>query len=777
MKRHRGIVALVFCIAAVILYIAIPRPLLLDGLSFSKAVYDRDGALLRLTLSEDDKYRLRTPLSKVSPLLIETTLLHEDRYFRAHPGVNPIALLRAIWQTYVVGERRIGASTITMQLARMRYGINSRSVAGKLRQILRALQLERHYSKDEILEAYLNLAPYGRNIEGAGAASLIYFKKQAKKLTIHESLTLAIIPQSPALRTPLKSTDLGNAELTNARSMLAKRWVKTHSEDADKLSFLSLPMLTSPPSELPFLAPHFVNAVLSNDNANITTTLELGLQELLERRVKAYVERKRDRGISNAVAMVVDYRTMEVRAFVGSADFFNEEIEGQVNGARGKRSPGSTLKPFIYALAMDQGLIHPLTMLKDAPASYGAFNPENFDYEFAGPIKARDALIRSRNLPAIELSNKLSEPTLYDFLKAAGVKKLRDEEFYGLALTLGGAEMTMEELLELYAMLANKGVLRRLRMHKHGEDTMSLRLLSEESAFLVLDILKDNPRPGDAFRKAWTSDNTPVHWKTGTSYGFRDAWSIAVFGPYVLAVWVGNFNGEGSPAFVGRSAAAPLLFEIIDAMKSREADMPPPYKDGIRNLKKVEVCAVSGGLPSVECPHTVTTWFIPGRSPIKGCEIHREVVLDADTGLRACGSRTKKIKREVYEFWPSDLDKIFKQAGIPRRTPPPYSPECRLVGMAEKGIAPVITSPRRGIVYNIRAALEKKPDNNEKIALMAVTDADTVEVYWFIDERYLGKVQRNEPFFWQPEPGSFIVRVVDDHGRSNARNVEVVIVE
>ena len=779
MKRRRLIGLSAFVAMSAIIYLLIPRPSLLGETGFSQAVYDSGGTLLRLTLSSDDKYRLRTTIPRLSPLLIETTLLHEDRYFRFHPGVNPIALIKATWQTYVAGGRRIGASTITMQVARMRFNINSRTIRGKLTQILRALQLERHYTKDEILEAYLTLASYGRNIEGAFAASLIYFKKPPEKLTIHEALTLAIIPQSPALRTPLSSTDLANTELTGARTALANKWVKAHPEDEEKVSFLKLPMLTSPPSELPFLAPHFVDTVLSEntDEANIVTTLDLGLQQALERRVKAYVERKRVRGITNATAMLVDYRTMEVKALIGSADFFDDEIEGQVNGTRGKRSPGSTLKPFIYALAMEQGLIHPLTMLKDAPASYGAFNPENFDYDFTGPIKAKDALIKSRNLPAVQIANRLSNPDLYEFLKTAGISKLRERDFYGLALVLGGAEMTMEELAMLYAMLANGGVLRPLKTIKDeaGYEETHTRMLSEESVFLVLDMLEDNPRPGQGLKKNWISDTLPVSWKTGTSYGFRDAWSMAVFGPYVLGVWVGNFSGEGNPAFVGREAAAPLLFEIIDAVKSQESGMAHIYKKGMRNIKKVKVGAVSGALPGAHCPHSISTWFIPGKSPIKTCEIHREVVIDVDSGLRSCGKGTKNVKREVFEFWPSDLDRIFKVAGVPRRRPPAYNPECALAGKAERGIAPEITSPRKGLVYNVRVST--KAEDGESIALTAVTDGDTVEVYWFVDEKFLGKTERNKPLFWQPEPGSFVVRVVDDHGRSDARKVNVVLVE
>ena len=768
---------------SVFIFVFLPKPTLYDdseGFGFSRVVYSRDGELLRLTLSPDEKYRLRTSLPRISPLLKEATLLHEDKYFRYHLGVNPLSLVRAAFKTYIGGSRRLGASTITMQLARMRFDIDSRSIGGKLIQIFRAVQLERHYSKNEIFEAYLNIAPYGRNIEGVGAATLIYFGKASEELTLHEALTLAIIPQSPSRRTPLTEKDLGNSELINARAGLSERWVRANPSDAEKLESLKLPMLMSDPSELPFLAPHLTDLLLveEKNRAQIISTLDLSLQRLIERKAKSYVERKTKFGITNTTVMLLNFETMELSALLGSVDFFNSNILGQVNGARGKRSPGSTLKPFIYALGMEQGIIHPYTILKDAPASYAAFNPENFDAEFMGPIRAKDALIKSRNLPAVQVANKLNDPDLYDFLKKAGITKLRERDFYGLALVLGGAETTMEELISLYAMLANKGIHRPIRMTMDAPSIVGEQILSTESSYLVMDMLGDNPRPDRGIVKIFNEDDTPVFWKTGTSYGFRDAWSFAIAGPYVLGVWVGNFNGEGNPAFVGRTAAAPLLFEIIDGLKAEEKNKWRFYdranSEDVPGVKEVHVCSVSGGLPSKFCEKITKTWFIPGRSPIKKCDIHREVILDRATGLRTCGKTTKKVRREVYEFWPSDLTAIFKKAGLGRRLPPGYNKDCDLSEKSGFGLPPEITSPQKGLTYNLRASAKK---GEEQIALSAVTDADTKELYWFVDENYLGKGGKDKPFFWRPTPGNFVVRAVDDHGRSDSRKVKVVMVE
>ncbi len=428
---------------------------MLEGIAYSRAVYDDSQHLLRLTLSPEQKYRYFVPLSHIAPELINATLLQEDQYFRWHYGFNPISMLKATWETYFMQSRRVGASTITMQVARIRFGIHSKTGLGKVWQICRAIQLEMHYSKDQILEAYLNLAPYGNNIEGVGAASLIYFNKPVNQLTLPEALTLAIIPQHPAQRTPQQ------VKLKQIRQKLFTRWLVQHPMDVKQQSLFDLPLQMQNTQNLPFFAPHFVNTVLQTAPAtqqNITSTLNLHLQKTLEKITTHYLKRKKTLGVYNAAVLLIDTRDMSVKSLVGSADFFDRKIAGQINGTDIKRSPGSTLKPFIYGLALDQGLIHPNTILKDVPHSFGSYNPENFDYDFDGPIHAKDALVLSRNIPAITLADQLSQPNLYALLQAAQIRQLKSESYYGLALVLGGAEVTMQELAGLYAMLVNDGI-------------------------------------------------------------------------------------------------------------------------------------------------------------------------------------------------------------------------------------------------------------------------------------------------------------------------------
>ena len=742
-------------------WLLLPKPPLLDGISFSQCVRDRSGKLLRVTLTTDQKFRVWTALPNISPALIDATLRFEDKYYRHHPGVNPVALVRSALNLHAGGAHS-GASTITMQLARLRYHLCTRTLGGKFVQIVRALELERHYSKAEILEAYLNLAPYGRNIEGVGAASQIYFDKPASRLSRPEAVALSVIPQSPSRRALFVDRD--NRSLDSAQS----HWYDRAKIDRE---FSARLFSARAQRERKFLAPHFVQEIVATEKGRdeIVTTLDLAKQQLIERRIADYIQTNRNRGIQNAAALLVDTQTMDVLAQIGSADFFNADINGQVDGTRAPRSPGSTLKPFVYALALQQGLIHPFSILSDAPHSFGDYNPENFDREFVGPIRACDALARSRNLPAVELASQLHHPTLYEFLRGAGVKLPRSESVYGLSLPLGGAEVTMEDLVRLYAALANNGGLRPLR--RTSRDPAAPRgrsIIMPEAAFLTLEML-NLPRPevGRAY-----SDQAPVFWKTGTSHGFRDAWSIAVFNHYILAVWIGNFDGRGNGTFVGRIAAAPLLFQIIDSLRAtwpepNQPHVPPPGA----NLKRVSFCAVSGDLPQSYCTHQVEGWFIPGISPIKLCDVHQEVLVDAASGLRvARDDGTRQLRREVYEFWPTELLSIFRRAGVPRKLPPPFLPDTDPELVARTGNPPRIIAPAAGSAYEV---LNSNSSREQGIPLRAKTDADVREVYWFADKTFIGKSAASDILSWKSGPGRYELTALDDHGRSGSCSVIV----
>lgn len=763
------------CVAALRLW---PHAPLADQFGGSVAVLARDGSLMRLTLAPDQQYRLWVPLDRMAPTLIDSVLLYEDRRFRWHPGINPAALLRSAWRT-ATGVRREGGSTLTMQLARRLYHLDTRRVPGKLMQMSAALWLEARYSKNEILEAYLNTAPYGSNIEGVEAASLIYFRKHAQALTMPEALTLAVIPQNPVKRIASRGR---NAELQAARDRLWGIWLTEHPQDARPHApdaLLALPAQGR--ASLPLVAPHLTDMLLAQQPTGTTevhTTLDVRMQRTLERVMHGYIQSHADTGIRNASALLLDAGSMEVRAVVGSANYRDTAIEGQVNGTLAKRSPGSTLKPFIYAMALDQGLLHPKTMLKDAPTSFGPFTPENFDGQFVGPLTAQDALIRSRNIPAVSVAARLSQPNLYSFLQLNQISKLESESHYGLALVLGGGEVTMEELVRLYSLLPNGGVIRPLAYTREqaSENDQALRdhpltpILSEEAAFITLDMLRQTPRPDSGIPA-----RPAVAWKTGTSWGFRDAWTAGVFGRHVLVVWVGQFDGASNPAFIGIQAAAPLFLRMVDALRAEGLDPGDLAQRISPNLREVEVCAATGGLPDALCPVRTRTWFIAGKSPIQTSNLHQAVWVDERTGQRICGPHPEAqphAHRIVLEQWGSDMQRLFRQAGLPRRTVAPgdcaegsHTP-VDTTGRALS--APAITSPLRGVSYVLRI---RQP---QPLILRAEAAAGVQALYWFADDALIARAAPGESVSWlPPQARRYTLRVVDDQGRAESRELHV----
>ena len=768
-RAKTGLLCALALLAVLVLPRWLPKPPLSSLAPSSRSITAAGGELLRLTLASDEQYRLWTPLDDIAPPMREAVLLYEDRWFYWHFGVNPWALVRAAGST-AVGQRRMGGSTITMQLARRAYGIDSRDYKGKLRQVAAALWLEWRYSKHDILEAYLNVAPFGGNIEGVGAASLVYLRKPARLLTAAEALNLAVIPQNPRKRVGEFSSGGNSAsasvELRAARQRLVQRWVAQYPADVRLLEANALQTPFKTRASLPFHAPHLVDALLRQSGAReLVASVDLPTQMVLERVLGEYVKSRHDVGINNACALLVDTSNLQVKALVGSADYRNEAIAGQVNCALGRRSPGSTLKPFIYGLALDQGLIHSASILKDAPSSYGGFSPENFDGRFAGPLPAQEALIRSRNLPAVDLASRLTRPNLYDFLKLGGVQKMASESHYGLALALGGGEVTPEELVQFYAMLANRGQWQELQYLAHTKQAKpaqpALRLLSEAASQITLDMLRQTPRP-DTFAPA----RPAVAWKTGTSWGFRDAWTAGVFGRYALVVWVGNFDGSSNPALIGIEAAAPLFLRIVDALRAERLAPAEMAFTQPADLQKIEVCAASGDLPNDACKVRHSAWFIAGKSPIRQSTLHRTVLVDTRSGKLACapGPHTRE---ETFEYWPSDMLALFKRAGLPLRLPP--GGECAQTAVLEG--APHIVLPLRGVTHIQRL------NQPQAIQLRAEAGSGTL-LHWFAQDTLLGQSRPGETLAWTPpQAGRYTLRVVDADGRSETRELAVELVQ
>ena len=725
---------------------------------------DRNGALLRLSLSEDEIYRLKMDLEDISPLLRETTLLYEDRYFYWHIGVNPFSIMRAAWSTFISKKRVIGGSTITMQLSRLLFNIDSRGLMGKAKQIIRALQIEFLYSKDDILEAYLNIAPYGFNIEGVGAASRIYFDKHTRRLSLLESLTLSVIPQNPPKRTKhIKLSKSNNKSLEEARHRLLNQWISRYPNDYAKKTISNLKLEMRHPRDLPFYAPHIVMEVIGKKiGTPVILSLDLSIQLMFEKIAKSYINQRKRFGVKNMSALLVDTRSMEVLSHIGSVDFFNEEIHGQVNGVRARRSPGSSMKPFVYGLAIEHGIIHPLTTLKDARTFFGLYTPDNFDSSFVGPLSATRALVMSRNIPAIYLTQQLSAKKVHEFFHSLNIPLHQDPRHYGLSIALGTADMTMEELVEIYAILNNGGKYRPITKQVLKYVPSEKTIFSKEVAFLLLDMLAQNPQPqGQSVGEAWKLRPRSLAWKTGTSMGFRDAWAIGVFDHYVLATWVGNFSGHGNQAFVGRKMAGPLLYSLINALaKVRDVSFSKSLPSSDLNLIRVNFCPLSGHLPNKDCPHRKQGWFIPEVSPIHRCKIHKKVEIDLASGYQACLGFKGSTQTKVFEVWPTDILKLFQQAGVGRKTPPPRHPKCHQDIFGDIDLE--ILSPKKEVVYNLRTS----GSDSKEIPFLAVGEGSVKKFSWYVNNQFVGQSHFNHPFLWTANSGQHTVQVIDDQGRS-----------
>ena len=745
-----------------------------SSLSFSRAVLSEQGAVLRVTLNNDGVFRLPVDFESLSAATREGFLLREDRWFYFHPGVNPWSLVRAAVQTYIAQDRRIGGSTISMQLARLLFDLRTRTITGKFHQLYWAGVLELALTKKQIFELYLNLAPFGGNIEGIETASQFYFEKPAGDLSDNEVASLVVVPQNPSRFAP----HIAGAKYLKARQRFVKRWQQFRQDTC--LHCNEMPLVDLKPA-FPFRAPHFVEYVLDHERNGqvqvVQTSLSDVVQSVAEEQIRAYVRNKSKIGVYNAAALIVDHRSMEIKAMVGSADYFAEDIAGQVNGTSAKRSPGSTLKPFIYGLGIDQGILHPRTLLKDTPMSFAAFTPENSDGDFSGPLSTTDALVRSRNVPAIFVASKLLAPSLYDFLGTLGISDLKEEGHYGLALALGGAELSMIELIELYGLLPRRGKFLAVS-HQSAKDhpPKLIQALSAEAAYMVQSMLSGQQRPDQQLLKSAADEASDLFWKTGTSAGFKDAWAIGGVGQYLIGVWVGNFSGEGNRAFTGREASVPLFLKIVDGLRARSSELPPDiflptHRSLPQRVAEVEVCAVSGSIPAKFCRAKTTTLYIPGVSPIKRCAIHRQVEIDQHTGHRLCPSCRvgRRTAKKVYEQWPSDILHLFKLAGLQRKTPPSHQPGCR-AQQADGKIE--ILAPKRGLVYLLENDVD---EHRDQLSFEAVSNGGGKKVSWFVGNEYLGSSEQGEKLFWRPRPGEFEVRAVDDRGHFATRRIRVQV--
>lgn len=533
----------------------------------SVQVLDRHGVLLRAYTVADGRWRLPLSTVETDPGFVAMLLAYEDRRFRDHPGVDARAMLRAISQAVWNGQVISGGSTLTMQTARLLEESGTGALGGKLRQMRVALALERRLTKDQILDLYLQLAPYGGNVEGLRAASLAYFGKEPRRLTPAESALLVALPQSPEARRPDRHP--GTAAAARDRVLARAVGAGVLTADAGAVARSEpVPTLRRP---VPALAPHLADRAKSEQPAALThrLTVDRGLQIALERLAADSVAAMGER--MQIAIVVADHANGEILASVGSAAFTADQRQGYVDMTQALRSPGSTLKPLVYGLAFDEGLAHPETLIEDRPTRFGGYAPQNFDRQYRGTIRVREALQMSLNIPVVSLTEALGPARLLAALDRASVRYSIPLDDPGLAISLGGLGVTLQDMVQLYAAIARGGTALPLRWRAEGDNPQGARVLSDIAAWQVGDILAGLPPPPGA-------PENRLAYKTGTSYGHRDAWAIGFDGRHVVGVWMGRADGTPVPGAFGADVAAPVLFQAFARVTPKLAPQPaaPP---------------------------------------------------------------------------------------------------------------------------------------------------------------------------------------------------------
>lgn len=745
---------LVLCVS--ILDVVFPLP---SSVSYSQTIYASNGEILHVFLSRDDKWRMKVEVNDISPLLKKAIVEKEDRWFYWHFGVNPASILRALINNITKGYTTSGASTISMQCARL-LEPKSRTLTNKLREVLRAIQLELHYSKDELLGLYLNLLPYGGNIEGVKSASMMYFGTEPAKLSLAQIMTLAVIPNKP---TSLRIGSNYSAILEQRNKWLSRFKSKSVFGEREIDDAIAEQTIITR-RELPKVAPHLALRLRSlyPNQIHVTTTVTPNIQKSIETLALNYIRRVQLLGIHNCSAIVIDNTTGNVIGYLGSPDYNDTEHNGQVDGVKAVRSPGSALKPFIYAMAIDDGRITPKSVLLDVPINYDGYSPENFDKKFNGKITAEEALIQSLNIPAVSLLQEYGIQKFAKNLSSMGFKAIDSKaNNVGLSLILGGCGARLEELANAYRVLALGGVVSGLQWVKHDNPNNQRsksenRIMSESASYMITEILTKLTRP-DVPSSLMSSISLPMlAWKTGTSYGRRDAWSIGYNKQYTVAVWVGNFTGEGIADLTGSAIATPLLFEIINSLPKQNAT------EWFRVPKQMDyriVCSETGQPPSDNCANSIMDSFIPLVSPSRICNHQQEVTISEDGKITYCNEclPQSNFKKVVYPNYPPRLLSYYLQERIVCSLPPIHNPQCTRI---LKDQIPVITSPTHNRTYIVNR------NDKEPMQLSSITAPDVKTVYWFHNDRKIASVAPLTTIFFKPTLGLNKVSCSDDKGRN-----------
>lgn len=742
-------------------------PAALTNSDYATLMLDRQGRPLAARIAADQQWRF-APVEELPDKYRQALLAFEDRRFYWHPGVDPLAIVRATLANLRAGKVVSGGSTLTAQLARLLRADPPRTLLEKAREALLALQLEWHLDKQQILVEYASRAPFGGNTVGLRAAAWRYFQRSPAALSWAEAALLAVLPNSPALIHPGRDRQRLRAKRDHLLETLHHQGTLS-AADLRLARLEPLPRVTA----LAELAPHLLNSLAASGAGPLLhTTLDAGLQRRVQELAEQHGRRLGREGVHNLAVVVIDHRDLQVRAYLGNLTHGDPLTYGAaVDIARRPRSTGSVLKPLLYGSMLDDGLILPRTLVPDLPTNYGGYSPKNFDREYRGAVPAHEALSRSLNIPAVRMLRAYGIGRFHDQLTALGMTTLfRPAEAYGLTLVLGGAEGTLLQLTGIYARLfatARDGQAPPITVLGGFPPLAEPFPISPGAAWLTLDALRDVARPGTARQWRLYRSSQPIAWKTGTSYGLRDAWAIGSNGRYTVGVWVGNGNGEPAPSLGGAATAAPLMLDVFSLLGAAPWPRAP-----LDQLKTVRVCADDGYLAGGRCRDREELAPIDSHFQ-RITPHHQRIHLDAN-GLRVhsgCEAVAKMHTREWFVLPPA-------QAWFYRLRHPEYRPLPAWRADCVAGARALDPRPPMAVVYPHAGAALYIPrelgGERGQAVFRVVHERPEARLFWHLDQRYLGVTSHFHEWALRADPGWHTLTLVDDQGFRLTRRFKVL---
>jgi len=723
----------------------------------STVILDKKGELLGAQIAADGQWRF--PPSDSVPEKLKTCLIaFEDRNFYHHFGVSIKGIARAIKQNTSNKKRVSGGSTITMQVIRMSRQNLPRTYSEKCIEISMATRLEFSYSKEEILAMYVSNAPFGNNVVGAEAAAWRYFGRSANQLSWAESATLAVLPNAPSLMYPGKN----ETELRNKRNRLLNYLYKSGEINGETYELSLAEPLPSKPKPLPNIASHLMQHVIKKGKKGkmVKTSIDYNLQEKMTSLLQMYQEIWKDNEIHNAAILISSVKTGEVVCYIGNTHSEDEENSSAVDCVQAKRSSGSILKPLLYEKALERGLITPHALIYDVPVQFGSFTPKNFSGTYEGALPVNTALARSLNIPMVQLLEEYGVTKFHSDLRTLGITSVnKPSRHYGLSLILGGAEVTLFEMNQLYlrfAQTAALGMTGSLQIEKKtkGKHQFSVSDMNRAAVYETLEALIEVRRPDEDNQWKLFASSQKIAWKTGTSFGFRDAWSIGLSPDYVVSVWVGNADGEGRPGLTGIKAAAPLMFDIFRQLKKSETWFSKP----INLYEPQEICAESGRIAGKYCPDKTWKMLPECVGDSKRCSFHQEVNLSADEKFRVNASCADiyQMKKSVFFVFPPLVEKYYKITHPNHRVLPPFKSGCNQQTAAMHILYPLPNS-------NILIPKQLNESKGEVIAELVHQHANK-RILWHLDQQFLGETTGIHQLKFTADKGRHTLKAIDEDG-------------